>query len=945
MARRIFTARTDALARIPLRPVRGPSWDAGATDLLLDEAVTVANGSARNAAERTGAGALTWHAYATRSRTRTTPQGVFAGVATATFSPTPELRLGADHQTATYPDPGWLSRLAHVIIDGAAGLTKVTLTTSNLAVVRGDRCEIECPMDGVSSRLVTTSVRNTEVTAFVLRTCRNGAPAEAVLAKIARRWPRGASAPRSRLLRELIDRGFLLHDLLPDDPRCDPLGHLLDRLPTGSPHRRFLEQLREWLTEADHHRVGSPERLALLADALAAAREILPASRLLRTDTAADATVTLPVQVAQKAAEAAEVLWRIGWGTDPLAPYHQRFLTRYGVSRAVPLLDVLDPVVGLGPVDDATAIGVGAEDAGRQAVLARLLSDAIAQGRTEIALDEATVDRLTNRSPASAPRSAEIYVRVLATDTAAGRRFQVAVSGGSQDALSTGGRFAPLLGRPLQPHERQDGTLVAELVVRPRVVALTSVTVETGLTAHRIPVGVVPRPGDLDLTDLTVFSDGRRLIVWSQVHDQQVRPVLYARTALPLLPPVAQFLAMAGHSGERPWHCWSWMGVTAPFTPTVRYRGTWLAPARWLLPPHLICAATSSDRWEPALRSWRSAVCPRPPDVVVTDDVDRQLSLDLRQVDDRELLRRYVRRGLAAVTAPPGGDHAAAVLPGPDGDHLLELVVCLDRTAPATAAVAAVPPVRRPGEGRYLPGGHWLSLAVQAPAACHEQILRSLEVWVQEIPDRWDRWFWLRYHDSHHGEQIRVRFHADPAEVCGVVLPSLSRLAADLQLQRLISGFCVEPYDQEIERYGGPAAITAAERFFDADSRLALTVLSATRQEEERLAIAANATAVIAGRIGNGTVSLRGRLDRVSHRRVNALSARARDAAARPFPPYWEAALDTYAAALASPPAEGIASDLIHLHCNRLVPGREHLVRALAADLIARRVHLTEGSR
>lgn len=321
------------------------------------------------------------------------------------------------------------------------------------------------------------------------------------------------------------------------------------------------------------------------------------------------------------------------------------------------------------------------------------------------------------------------------------------------------------------------------------------------------------------------------------------------------------------------------------------------------------------------------------------------MPLDLRQADDRELLRRYVRRGLAAVTARPGGDQTAAVLPGPDGDHLLELVVCLDRTVPATAPAVAAHPVRHPGEGLCLPGGHWLSLVVQAPAACHEQILRSLEVWADKIPDCWDRWFWLRYHDSLHGEHLRVRFHADPAEVCGVVLPSLSRWAADLQLKRLISGFCIEPYDQEIERYGGPAAITAAERFFDADSRLALTVLSATRQEEERLAIAANAAAVIAGRIGNGAVSLRWRLDRVSHRRANALSARARDAAARPFPPVWNAALNTYAAELASPPSAGIASDLIHMHCNRLVPGSEHIVRALAADLIAHRVHLTEGSR
>ena len=327
---------------------------------------------------------------------------------------------------------------------------------------------------------------------------------------------------------------------------------------------------------------------------------------------------------------------------------------------------------------------------------------------------------------------------------------------------------------------------------------------------------------------------------------------------------------------------------------------------------------------------------------MVTDDADRQLTLDLRRADGRELLRRYVQRGLLAVAAAPGGDRAA-VLPGPDGGHLLELVVSLDRTIPANAPPRIAPPVRRSGEDLYLPGGPWLSLAVQAPAACHEAIVRSLAGLAEESSGSWDRWFWLRYRDPRHGEHLRIRFHGDPARVCGVLLPSLARWAAGLRSQRLISGFCAEPYEQETERYGGPAAISAAERFFDADSRHVLNILGATRSDERRLIVAASAAVVICGRIGTGTISTTG-LDRAGHRRVNALRDQARKAAADPLPPEWHAALQNYCTVLGQPDGT-IASDLIHLHCNRLVPGTESLVRALAADLIARRVHLTGGSR
>jgi thiopeptide-type bacteriocin biosynthesis protein len=884
--------------------------------------------------------ALTWRAYAIRSRARATPHGIFAGIAPAMLSGDQHLRLGTVHRTRTVPDAQWLNQLAHSILGVLGVLPEVTLTTSNLSVARGERREIESAARG-SQRSVTASVRNNEVTTFVLEACSHGMPAARILDEIATRWPHAAPGAGERLLRELIDRGYLLHDLLPDDPRLDPFRHLLNRIPTGFPHRRCLEQLRELLACADLYPPGDPKRLALLTEALSAGTGILPAGFLLRVDTVADATVSTPAEVARKAAEAAGVLWRIGWGTDPLTGYHQRFITRYGTARAVPLLDVLDPVTGLGPADDAaTPIGTGPPDSRREEILTRLVSDAIARDATEITLDEATVDRLANRSHALAPRSAEIYVRVLAADGDR-QRLVLAVCGGSQDALSTTGRFVHLLPGPQQIDEDDEGALVAEVVSRPRTDAALSVAAETGLAACRIPVGVPPRRGDLDLADLTVFSEGRRLLVWSRSRDRRVRPVLYSRVALSLLPPAARFLALAGHAGERPWHCWSWTGVTAPFTPAVRYRGTWLAAARWVLPQHLTSAAATAVRWEVALAGWLASVRPRIPGIVATDDEDRQLPLDLRRADDRELLRRYVRRGLTAVTGPPGWEQGtAAVLPGPDGRHVLELVVCLDRAGPAPGPVLAAPPVRRPADkGLHLPGGPWLSLAVQAPAACHEQILLTLARHAGQTAEGWDRWFWLRYTDTRHGEHLRIRFHADPADIYGTILPGMTRWAAGLRRQRLSSGFCIEPYEQETERYGGTAAITTAERFFDADSRLALDILSKTREEDARLAVAAAAATVISRRVGTGAI-LGGHLDRAGHRRADALRMTVRGAQDHQFPPEWTSALDGLASVLPGGRADRIASDLIHLHCNRLVPAREDLVRTLAADMLA---HHPEG--
>lgn len=94
-------------------------------------------------------------------------------------------------------------------------------------------------------------------------------------------------------------------------------------------------------------------------------------------------------------------------------------------------------------------------------------------------------------------------------------------------------------------------------------------------------MGVPPREGDLVLEDLLVFSTGDRLIVWSASHDQQVIPVLYSRLSPRLLPPLARFLHLLGHSGCRPWRNWSWGSLGGlSFLPRVRYQRIVLSPAR-----------------------------------------------------------------------------------------------------------------------------------------------------------------------------------------------------------------------------------------------------------------------------------------------------------------------------------------------------------------------------
>lgn len=965
MTSRLFDVRPAALARIPLLPVSSGS---GQTEVspLLREAVFLASRQVGTGAEGVinGAGgdgraSATLRGYELRSRWRPTPNGTFAAAAPARLGgKEAALRLGRGHCARSVPSGTWLASVAARLAAEPGVLDLARITTCDLVVRRGRRFEVDRPAVPGEAGPQRASVNATAVTELILQACTTGSDASSLVTLIRDRWPAASEAAVRATLGGLVSHGMLLVDLLPGDLWDDPLGHLLGRLPARHPEREALERLRSLLAEADRHSPGEAARLSALRAARHQADQVCVQQRPLSVNVIADASVELPQSVADFAADAASVLWRIGDREDPLAGYHHRFVERYGRWRLVPFTELCDPVLGLGtePREDDSP-----HRPAREQALARLIARATTTGALAVALDDADIAAFCRADVHDAgmppPRTAEIWVRVLAasrTELDAGHFF-LAVSGGSQDAGSTAGRFASI--RPFLPEDPgEEGTLIAELVVQARTPQAAALAPPAGFAPYRIPVGVAQRDGDLRLADLHVFSDGDRIILWSIRHGKAVIPVLYSRLSPAMLPPQARLLQLLGHSGCRPFQIWSWGAMRhCPFQPRVLYRHTVLSPARWLLPPDLVETARERARWPQAVKAWQAETVPSPPDIVVIEDGERLLPLDLRKDDDRELLRRYAGRGARSVTEQPGGpDAVQSVLAGPEEDHVLELVISLDRRTPDSARQRPASP-RPANAGLHLPGGEWLSLALRAPAHLHDQLAMSLGEAAASLPAAFGRWFWLRYADAATGPHLRVRFHGDPAVLGGQLLPTLSAWCRRAIDEHLCGSFSIEPYDQEVERYGGPGSISAAEDVFAADSRLALAILRATADPDHRMIAAAHSAATTALTVAAAKPSEaigRPRLDRAARARYDLLRPQVRaawpalstgtpvTAVAGPAWCAWRDSLTVYRDSLSDAQRASCASSLIHMSANRLlgILADEAVARALAADLIG---HIT----
>ncbi|WP_198539571.1 thiopeptide-type bacteriocin biosynthesis protein, partial [Streptomyces graminilatus] len=256
--------------------------------------------------------------------------------------------------------------------------------------------------------------------------------------------------------------------------------------------------------------------------------------------------------------------------------------------------------------------------------------------------------------------------------------------------------------------------------------------------------------------------------------------------------------------------------------------------------------------------------------------------------------------------------------------------------------------LRTPGAGTHLPGSSWLSTTLAAPAHLHNRVLTELAPLLTHLPEDVDRWFWLRYTTPALGPHLRLRFHASPHILATEIQPQLADFAEQLRRRGLLgpTALRLEPYEQEIERYGGPQAITAVEHLFCADSRFALSVLN--RAEDERLLIAAACAGEIARILASDEPRSAlgpGRLTREQRRQRDALRGRLTGPTVL-IPDSLvtaqserRAALFAYRDTVARQSASRCASDVIHMHANRMLavdPGTERVMRTLAADLLHR---------
>ncbi|HEX2295887.1 MAG TPA: lantibiotic dehydratase [Actinomycetota bacterium] len=797
--------------------------------------------------------------YFLRMCARPTPFGTFAGNGVGRLGATTDLRVAppARNGRRTRLDHLYLTALAHGLEQRFTRKLTYRVNSSLYRAGGKIRYAEASTRGGRSYSLV--AVEPNEAVVAVLERARDAATFDElarVLVDDDVTYDEAAD-----FVEELIASQLLESTLTPPITGPEAIAALIDELAAvegADEERGVLHDVRAELEKLDAEGLGVPveryERIFSMVERLPAeAAE----SSFFQTDmvTALDAA-TIGPRVVDEIRRATAAVQRFAGksSTGSLERWRAEFLARYE-TREVPLVEALDEESGIGflpstsPGSDASPLVRGLvwpqepDDSGntgpRFAHLMRRLLDCTARGDRELVLDDGDMDVLAAREHGETPDAFSVLVTIAARSAEAVDRgdFRLLLHGASgPSGARLMGRFChadPAVDEAVREHLR------AEEALRPEIVFAEIVHLPEGrsgnilarpvLRGHEIPFlgrSGAPPARQIPVTDLTVSVEGQKVVLRSRTLGREVAPRLASAQNYTLRSlGIYRFLCTVQAQGVAEGVVWNWGSFNAArFLPRVVYGKTVLHRARWAFRadeiPDLLAAR--GDEVFGRMQELRAARgLPRH---VALADEDNQLLVDLDNVLSVEMLVELVRRRPHFRLAEMWPDPAEMVVSGEGGTYVNEVLVPFVRTE---SGIPVASPARPPGGRRsFAPGSEWLYLKVYTGTAVADSLLAGV---VRPLVARArsdgaaDRWFFIRYADP--DPHLRIRLHGDPARLTAEVLPAF-RAALEPELEGRVWRLETGTYVRELERYGGPDAIDAAEWIFAADSDAVLEVVA-----------------------------------------------------------------------------------------------------------------------
>ena len=868
----LIVGRIAALPVSTLRRLFSDEWEDAAKELLqrplVQSAVYLASPSLYKASRdwldgkklKNPRAPLRLLAYLVRMASRTTPFGLFSGVALAHSGESTTLRSQGTEKafTRTRPDMEWYMRFVRSI-ESASMMEPLGLVRLNdLAEIRGGRIyvsnvDVSENGDSLSSTGAASFAMTPGVELIIERLSESAATLAELIQAIATRF--SSDIPRAQRFVETLYRAGLFlpatRPTLVGDP-LRTLGAFTER--RGSPYARQIADVASRFESLDGIAVGE-RRPQDYMDVESMLDAVTPGARHhVQTDMAYRLDGTVGASVVRDLGALMSALMAC---SPPLTSAFERiFVERYeSLEREIPLLEIADPEIGIGPA--AFEEGAAPQQPMRDHLLTELIASAQRAKSIEAAIDDAQFEQLRVVGNAAHPDSLEfsgvVIARSLDAIEAGDYVLRPGTIHGTPGAGRSAGRFADLLGDEVAAKMRNilasdDARTHVELVYQPVAYRAMNLSIRPQVYDTQLQIGLWQDEGVTRISpaDVVVGMSGHGPYLRSKTHGLLEIGETHLLNSTTAGSHIAQFVSLLSRTGKRYPRDFYWgqLGAASIFLPRLRYGRLILSLAKWQVPRERL---KTVDAARETLMRYSTEFSL--PNVVSLVHGDNTLMLDWKTASGMALLVDQV----AALT----GDFISLqeTLPSytdeqwfaNDGEaHAFELVASFvnaekSAAAPAVAASAS-------GTRMCYPGGEWLYYKLYCRPGDVDHLLAEhigpAMLRLQQS-NAIDAWFFVRYADPKPHLRVRLRVK-DPA----AAWPFMTGFAKQLCDSRIVQRFSIETYVRELERYGGSAAACElAEDLFFFDTSAVVGILG--QKEGRVLRVLATCSPILRALIGN----------------------------------------------------------------------------------------------
>lgn len=809
----IFTSAPFYLLRTPIWPIdkleailSQENWMEALFHLyeseeLLREAICVASPTLYQALQKKQHSfqtAVSLLNYVVRMCTRTIPFGLFSFVAMGSWGKKTNQAL---HFNEIYkrarPDMEWV----YALIKKS---DHKSIRTNPLISHKGDRIYLNY-LRGEKKESISISA--TSLVRMILKEAEKTISIPALLEKLQAAIPGLQAEKTMKVIQDLLSNQVLLPAILPS---------LLSSSPFAVP-----EEIAEEI--AAYNRLPPGKGEEKLTQIQKKMEGIATAKTYLQVDTAhPDTPLELPAIVKEELEKTATLLWKLSAGQKKfphLSSYHEKFIEKYGTFRTIPLLELFHKEKGLGSyVEKKTSAQTSSK---WDKWLNNAWQECLKNQKTEIVLDDR---QLVEPDPKLAPCSFELFFKIIANsfeEIDAGE-FCLIPTQTTWQGGSSFGRFVDLLGadfeQKLREFYRQEELLdpnahFVELSYFPSSPRSANVAINPCLRELRLDIESTE--DTLTLNDIYVGATSERFYLTLKEGGKEINACIGNLLTVMGAPEPLRFIREVTLAKNHAVYPFSWGSLeeTANYLPRVRYQKAILSPAKWKFNGDFTQFTAWADEWNlPERFLWERG--------------DQLLLLDRTHPAHLHEIGTKLKKGEALQFVEYIESKCMRS----------EMAVSLTKKLAANSyprpAHLAVPYTTR----WKIPSSEWLYIKLYRNEEERERFfLHNLTPFAESLRKEGAiaSWFFLYYRDPDH--HLRFRLRLSSPESLPNILSSLQQATRHWMEGGLINHMVITGYEREVERYGGPELIDAAEEVFFADSLAVAAPLRASKTHHEAI--------------------------------------------------------------------------------------------------------------